>query len=609
MKSQNKLFIGPIVAALVIASVPVSAQKPANSELSGPSALAFDSAGNLFVANDPGTIIKFASDGAKSIFVAGVLGAAGLPIDQAGNLFVLDGDFHSIDKFTSDGRKTTFATGLCNAQGLAVDNAGNFFVSDVGTGSILKFTPAGTKSTFVKGISIPRALAFDSSGNLFVSDLSGDPMIVKFTPAGKKTTFATGLSASALVFDKAGNLFVGDATSQSIVKFASDGTKSTFASGIVVAAGLAFDGAGNLFVSDSGSNSIFKFTPSGEKSAFVAAPVQETVKSTPPVINVDDGKAELVPGTGTSDGRLALAWTVRPLKDAAPVDWSLLEKDREKFKEAYSEEENYFVDILVLDVPKNKNLGRLKLAQSWYLPGFAHSSLQVLWGPEENGRRFAMVNCDLKWSPQDLILLHVDGDTISQRSVLAQCDEVVHKFVLQQDHARHRRSAKDYVGEYPIFGLPEVGHAKGFSDASTLWLPFSALSHSDPKTGYGGSGTLRLKLEHGSDGPMAKIEVTSVAATERGEESISSDARFLEADHRLNQIYNALRDRLSPSERDRLKQEQRAWINQRNTVAQQTNGKAQETSLENPTAVTDRELVKMTEARIAELEQWLNKVK
>jgi hypothetical protein len=44
-------------------------------------------------------------------------------------------------------------------------------------------------------------------------------------------------------------------------------------------------------------------------------------------------------------------------------------------------------------------------------------------------------------------------------------------------------------------------------------------------------------------------------------------------------------------------------------VAQLTNGKAQETSLENPTPVADRELVKITKARTAELEQWLNKVK
>jgi lipoprotein NlpI len=39
-------------------------------------------------------------------------------------------------------------------------------------------------------------------------------------------------------------------------------------------------------------------------------------------------------------------------------------------------------------------------------------------------------------------------------------------------------------------------------------------------------------------------------------------------------------------------------------VAQEANGKAQEASLENPTAVADRELVKVTQARADELEQW-----
>ena len=34
-------------------------------------------------------------------------------------------------------------------------------------------------------------------------------------------------------------------------------------------------------------------------------------------------RAVLVPGTQTSDGHYALAWTVLPKKNAEPVDWSI----------------------------------------------------------------------------------------------------------------------------------------------------------------------------------------------------------------------------------------------------------------------------------------------
>src|SRR5215469_10161679 len=49
-----------------------------------------------------------------------------------------------------------------------------------------------------------------------------------------------------------------------------------------------------------------------------------------PVVELEGRKAEVVADTGSPDGRLALAWTLRPSKEAEPVDWNLLGTDREK---------------------------------------------------------------------------------------------------------------------------------------------------------------------------------------------------------------------------------------------------------------------------------------
>src|SRR5438093_11292013 len=91
-----------------------------------------------------------------------------------------------------------------------------------------------------------------------------------------------------------------------------------------------------------------------------------------PVVGLGDRKAETVAGTGSPDGRLALAWTLRPSKDAEPVDWNLLGKDREKFKDIYGDGENYFVEILLVDHKSNKNLATVKLTESWSFPGYGH---------------------------------------------------------------------------------------------------------------------------------------------------------------------------------------------------------------------------------------------
>jgi uncharacterized protein YecT (DUF1311 family) len=328
-----------------------------------------------------------------------------------------------------------------------------------------------------------------------------------------------------------------------------------------------------------------------------------------PVVELGDRKAEVVAGTGSPDGRLALAWTLRPSKEAAPVDWNLLGKDRGKFRDTYGDDENYFVEILLVDHKNNKSLAALKLAESWSLPGYGHESLVARWGPADvDGRRFVIVNCDRKWSPQDLVLLSVTGDSVSQRSLLKPLDQTVQNFVAQQNKGRRAPSAKDYTIEYPIFGLPEIGQHKGFSDPATLWLPFEALiPKSEEAPGY--SGVLHLKLGDTPNGPTATSEGAPIKETDKTEEAVSYDARFVEADRQLNETYSALRARFSPPQRDHLKEQQRAWINRRNEAAQVANGEAQETSLENPTSVADREVLQMTQARTKQFKQWLEKLK
>jgi len=328
-----------------------------------------------------------------------------------------------------------------------------------------------------------------------------------------------------------------------------------------------------------------------------------------PVVDLGNRKAETVAGTGSPDGRLALAWTLRSSKDAEPVDWDLLGKDRGKFRDTYGDDERYFVEILLVDHKNNKSLATLKLAESWSLPGYEHESLVARWGPEDkDGRRFVIVNCDRKWSPQDLILLSVAGDSVSQRSLLKLLDESVQKFVAQQNKGRRAPPAKDYTVEYPIFGLPEIGRRKGFSDPTTLWLPFEALiPKSEEAPGY--AGVLQLKLGDAPNGPTATIQGAPIKESDKTEEAVSYDARFLDADRQLNEIYSTLRARLSPTQRDQLKEQQRAWINRRNEAAQIANGEAQENSLENPTEVADREVLEMTQARTKQFKQWSDKLK
>jgi DNA-binding beta-propeller fold protein YncE len=201
---------------------------PANFFLEG---LVTDSHGNVFVVaqnqTDPNgacTIFLITPSGAISPFGSTPGESFGLAFDSAGNLFVADSADLTIFKFTPAGVQSVFAApaSFSSGQGpvgLAFDKSGNLFVSTEGNqpnDAILKFTPAGAVSTFATGLSqVPRGLAFSANGHLFVAETGnaapGD--ILEFTPEGARTLFASGLGrpegnggAEFLAFKRGGSL-------------------------------------------------------------------------------------------------------------------------------------------------------------------------------------------------------------------------------------------------------------------------------------------------------------------------------------------------------------------------------------------------------------------
>ncbi len=293
------------------------------TNLDGPSSLAFDAAGDLWVSNyQNDTIVEFtpaqlAAGGAPTPATVVSSDASGSIADPSPLLFIgtslwVGNDQQStssIVEFTANqllasGNPTPVTTitdtgHIDDPTSFAVDAAGSLWVSSgSGTsGEVAAFTPGqrllgGAIDPSVilasSAFSAPAGLSFDRSGNLWVTNEDGDTLIdftrsqmvtsgspqptVVLSPSGAATT-ASLATPFGSAFDAAGNLWVENLENSSVVSFSPaelvtsgdpiPATRLTQSVGLEGPGDVAFDPSGNLWVTNPSDavNAVVAFTP------------------------------------------------------------------------------------------------------------------------------------------------------------------------------------------------------------------------------------------------------------------------------------------------------------------------------------------------------------
>jgi sugar lactone lactonase YvrE len=276
--------IRKVTASGVVTTIAGTAGMKGSSDGKGAAALfssttgiAVDGTGNLYVTDTGNNTIRKIDTTGQSSTIAGTPGVSGsidntgsaasfdgptgVAVDSSGNLYVADTGNDTIRKIGSAGAVTTLA-GLAgqsgdvdafgigarfkNPAGVALDSSDNVYVSDIGNFAIREISPTGSTSTVVVFPVPPQAgfgnnyyptapafegITIDSSGNIYADEgpvvslavletLATESQILEITPGGSTSSIenwgggglATGTSpaplVAGLVTDSAGYIYV-----------------------------------------------------------------------------------------------------------------------------------------------------------------------------------------------------------------------------------------------------------------------------------------------------------------------------------------------------------------------------------------------------------------
>lgn len=268
-----------------------------------------------------------------------IIQPSSVAVDRDGNIYASETYTHHVWKITPAGVLTALAgngqAGFADGQGsqaqfnapqgLAIDQAGNIYVADGNNHRVRKVTPAGVVSTIAGDgtagllngpaataqFNMPFGIAVNAAGDVYVSDLYN--YVIRRISGGSVTTYA-GVAGqqghsngslllsrfggpSGLAVDAAGNLYVADLDNHAIRKVSTSNQVTTIAGGTFgyndgtgLAAqfasprGVVLDAAGVIYVAELGGNRVRKVTQGGVATSFAGRLLQP---------GIDDGEASV----------------------------------------------------------------------------------------------------------------------------------------------------------------------------------------------------------------------------------------------------------------------------------------------------------------------------
>jgi sugar lactone lactonase YvrE len=269
------------------------------NQLEGPTSLAVDSSGAVFVSDSQNhRVLKFPAGETVGILVVGGNGRGsadaqldtprGVALDSDGSVVIADTGNHRIikreDQVSPSG--TTDLGGERGGQGSAtdqfdapmdvhVDAGGSTYILDRENHRVLRFAPGAGSGTIVAGgngggpsllqLFEPLGFAVDTTGAVLVAD-TGNNRVVKWAPGATLGILVGGIGAGEDVLlrpadvdvDAAGNFFVANSGYGRVLRYSPTQGCAVFADALTTPTGLALDGS-SIVIADAGRNLVLRW--------------------------------------------------------------------------------------------------------------------------------------------------------------------------------------------------------------------------------------------------------------------------------------------------------------------------------------------------------------
>jgi hypothetical protein len=240
--------------------------------VTNPQALIFDAAGDLFVANQPGSVTAYTPPyiQAPASIANGINHPQALALDNRGDLFVANGNgSNTVTVYSAPyagAPTTTISSGVSDPVSLALDANADLFVVNAAANTVTEYAPpySGTPTTISKGLNTPGSLALDARGNLFVANLNSTPnSVIEYSPPFSSqsmpvATITNGVNEQGSIALTATNLFIPNQGANTVTEYTApySAPPTTIVGGQNQPVALAIDALGNLYVANYGNNSV-----------------------------------------------------------------------------------------------------------------------------------------------------------------------------------------------------------------------------------------------------------------------------------------------------------------------------------------------------------------